>query len=357
MTKSISFFANLVAIVFLVVSILLPMGQVQAANVYALNNLSWVLTNSYAPTTGTAQTISFTTSSSGGGVPLNSSFAITFPSSPNTWNISSVVIGDVSITVGGTGTGYGLSGSAGASQWGWSKSGQVMTFTAPTSGTPVINSSTAVVVTISNASSHFTTPAAGSYTLSIASGANDIGSATVAIAANVINIAASVSQTMSFSLGGSTAVALGNLSSSTISTGTSTFSVGTNAPSGVAVSYTGTSLSYTTSPGGSHTITACSSTGAASSPGSEQFGITLGSGAPGGAAPSGSAPKGTVTTTPDDYSFPSSKYVFNSGDQIAGSTSPINSTTFTVVYMANISPLTPAGVYVTNLTYTATSTF
>ncbi len=343
-------------VIFLIVSILLPAGQVSAATY--LTSVSVAL-NTVNPATAAIQTISFTTSASGGGVPLSSNFAITFPSSPNTWNISSIVVGDITLSVGGTSTGYGLvDGTSGAaSQWKEHVSGQVMTFYAPTSGTPVIGQNTAVVITISSA--HFNNPAAGTYVISIASGASDTGSATVIIASNVVNVSGTVVQNLTFSLTGTSVTLSPNpITTGGISTATSTFSLATNAPAGATVAETGASLTNLNT--GGHTLTACSSgCGTANSTmpaaGTEAFGINLAANPSSfGAAPSCTGTCGTAST---HYASPDLFWFNASGETITNVTAPINTTTYTISYLANISTVTPAGNYSTALTLTATATF
>jgi len=139
------------------------------------------------------------------------------------------------------------------------------------------------------------------------------------------------------------------LSASASSTGSHTMTLGTNGNSGASVTVTGTTLTY-----GTTTIAACAS-GCTSTVGTAQFGLNLvANTSPAvGAAPSGSAPIGAAAT---GYAT-ANNFRFNSGDTVASAGSPINTTTFTVAYLANIAALTPAGTYSTSLTYNATANF
>ncbi len=154
--------------------------------------------------------------------------------------------------------------------------------------------------------------------------------------------------TLTFSLGANS-INLGTLSSSAVSTGSHTITVGTNAANGVVVTYSGSTL---TSSG--NTITAMS-TAAASSVGTEQFGINAKDNATPnvGAECSGTSPVAAAATgysTVDNFKFVS-------GETIVSSSGSINDTTCTISYIANIAAPTEAGSYTTTLTYIATGTF
>lgn len=123
----------------------------------------------------------------------------------------------------------------------------------------------------------------------------------------------------------------------------------TNGASGASVTVTGTTLTS-----GSNTIAACA-TGCTTIPGTAQFGLNLAlNTSPSvGLAPSGSAPIGIVAT---NYGTVNS-FRFVSGESVATAAAPINTTTYTVSYLANIAGVTPAGSYSTSLTYNATANF
>lgn len=160
--------------------------------------------------------------------------------------------------------------------------------------------------------------------------------------------AGAAAQTLTFSLGANS-VNLGTLSTGAVSTGSHTLTVGTNATNGVVVTYSGSTLTS-----GANTITAMS-TAAASSAGSEQFGINAKDNVTPnvGAECSGTTPIAAAATgynTVDNFKFVS-------GETILSSSGSINDTTCTISYIANISAPTEAGSYTTTLTYIATGTF
>lgn len=156
--------------------------------------------------------------------------------------------------------------------------------------------------------------------------------------------------TLTVASGSSTSVDLGTLSSSSPGSGSHTLEVVTNATNGLTVTVTGSTLTS-----GSDTITAIGATGTASSVGSEQFGINLVDNATPnvGADASGTSPIASATSPYDT----ADEFAFVSGDTVASSAGGINTTTFTVSYLANISASTQAGTYTTTLTYAATANF
>ena len=155
-------------------------------------------------------------------------------------------------------------------------------------------------------------------------------------------------QSLTFSLSANS-LALGTLSATAVTSGSHTLTVGTNAADGVVVTYSGTTLTS-----GANTITAMS-TAAASSVGTEQFGInTKDNATPNvGLECSGTPPIAAAATgyaTVDNFKFVS-------GETVISSSGSINDTTCTISYIANISAATEAGTYTSTLTYIATGTF
>ena len=155
-------------------------------------------------------------------------------------------------------------------------------------------------------------------------------------------------QTLTFSLG-ATSLALGTLSSGAVTSGSHTITVGTNATNGVTVTYSGATLTY-----GANTIIAMS-TAAASSVGTEQFGINAKDNVTPnvGLECSGTNPIAAAATgyaTVDNFKFVS-------GETVVSSAGSINDTTCTISYIANITAATEAGSYATTLTYIATGNF
>ncbi len=154
--------------------------------------------------------------------------------------------------------------------------------------------------------------------------------------------------TLTFSLGANS-LNLGTLSSGAVSSGSHTLTVGTNAANGVVITYSGSTLTS-----GANTITAMS-TVAASSAGTEQFGINAKDNVTPnvGLECSGTTPIAAAATgynTVDNFKFVS-------GETIVSSSGSINDTTCTISYIANISAPTEAGTYTSTLTYIATGTF
>jgi hypothetical protein len=160
---------------------------------------------------------------------------------------------------------------------------------------------------------------------------------------------AAAAQTMSFSLG-SNSLNLGTLSSSAASTGTHTLTVATSATSGMVVTVSGATLTS-----GAYTIDAMASA-TTSSAGTEQFGINLvanTSPTTFGANATGTPTIGVAAT---GYAT-ANNFKFVTGATIASSSGAVNSTVFTVSYLANIKATTEGGTYTTTLTYVVTSTF
>jgi len=144
-------------------------------------------------------------------------------------------------------------------------------------------------------------------------------------------------------------VNLGSGSPSATTTGTSILAASTNGNSGYSIIVNGSTLTS-----GVNTITPLS-TGGASSVGSKQFGFNL---ADANTTPTvGLTKTGTGTAIADTNYGTNNNFRFASGETVASASGPTNANTFTVGYIANIDGLTPAGVYVSNLTYTATSNF
>lgn len=160
--------------------------------------------------------------------------------------------------------------------------------------------------------------------------------------------AGAAAQTLTFSLG-ATSLALGTLSASAVTSGSHTITVGTNATNGVVVTYSGATLTS-----GANTITAMS-TAAASSVGTEQFGINAKDNATPnvGLECSGTPPIAAAAT---GYSTADS-FKFVTGETVVSSAGSINDTTCTISYIANITAATEAGSYSATLTYVATGNF
>ena len=145
-------------------------------------------------------------------------------------------------------------------------------------------------------------------------------------------------------------IELGTMSDSVAATDSDTMIIDTNANNGFTIAISGLTLTS-----GANTIDAIGATAAASSPGTEQFGINLvaNTSPSEGADPSGTAPIGSAA---GQYGTANS-FAFSSGDTVASASSHLNQTTFTVSYLANITTGTESGTYTTTLTYAATANF
>lgn len=119
-----------------------------------------------------------------------------------------------------------------------------------------------------------------------------------------------------------------------------TMSVSSNASSGYTLTYKGASLSS-----GSGTVTPATSVSGNGTPGTAQFGLSLGT--------TGAA----VIPSAYQQSGPTRSFVANTTTSIATTTAPSSVETFDVHYMANIAPTTPAGQYSTAITYIVTGNF
>lgn len=251
-----------------------------------------------------------------------------------------------------------LAATPSVTAWGAAVSGQVITFTAPTDGvgTAAIAANACVRIKVgtnaTGGTNQITNPDIAvdtAYTIALAGAFGDSGDIVVQIILDdQVAVSGTVAESMTFTLG-ATSVALGTLSSSAVTSGSHTVTLATNAASGLTLTYSGTTLTS-----GANTITAMS-TAAASSVGTEQFGINAKDNATPnvGAECSGTAPIAAAATgyaTADNFKFVT-------GETVISSTAGINSTTCTISYIANIGGATEAGSYTTTLTYNATANF
>lgn len=175
-----------------------------------------------------------------------------------------------------------------------------------------------------------------------------------------IQVALTVGETLTFCTGTSitgqncgtvsgSLVDLGEGSTTQTATGTSVIAASTNGSTGYSITVNGSTLTS-----GSNTIDALSS-GGTSSIGTKQFGFNL---ANSNTTPAVGATKtGTGTGVAGANYGINNTFRFASGEIVASASGPTNANTFTVGYIANIDGITPAGVYTTVLTYTATANF
>lgn len=135
--------------------------------------------------------------------------------------------------------------------------------------------------------------------------------------------------------------ATGDLSGSSSETEAHNFVVSTNAGIGYIVTVLGSTLTS-----GSNTIAAIGNSNVASIPSSPQFGLRI----------TATGGLGTVTSPYDGSGFAYNGV--SAPSQVCSATSGNGvSTTYSVRYISNISSTTPAGQYLTNLTYIVTGTF
>ncbi len=128
-----------------------------------------------------------------------------------------------------------------------------------------------------------------------------------------------------------------------------TLAASTNADSGYNISYEGSTLTS-----GSNTIDAMAAQ-AASSTGTEQFGINLKNNATpntGSDASGGSGAAESDYNTADQYTF-----IADTTTALASASIPSVTTTFEVTYIVNVSQTTEAGAYTTTVTYICTGNF
>mgnify|MGYP001578595056 CR=1 FL=1 len=352
-TKRLKNFLGAVLVFLLVVS--MSGINTRSAQAAALTALSDTMSSQKAATVS-SHVIKFTTPT--GAEESTDTIIITFPSTGTTpFNFSSKTIGTVTFTHGsstGAETTETLAASPSATEWGAAFSGtqnRVLTLTAPTDGVGAGTFAATQKAIITYNSTNSTNPSANAspYAIAISGTFGDTGSITVPILSDdQVAVSSTVDQSLTFSLGSTTA-ALGTLSSSAVTSTSHTLTVSTNATSGMVVTVAGATLTS-----GANTITAMSSA-TTSSVGTEQFGINLKNNATPdvGAEVSGSAPLASAATgyaTADNFKFVT-------GETIASSAGGINSSVFTVSYIANILGSTEAGSYTATLTYTATATF
>src|SRR5258708_5283349 len=176
---------------------------------------------------------------------------------------------------------------------------------------------------------------------------------TFSSASLIFSFTTAASQTLSFNISANS-VGFGNLSTSastyanSAGTGSTTeveahtLSASTNATNGYTISIQGATLTNN-----SNTITAIGSTAAAPSSGTNQFGLRIN-------ITSGTGTATAPYATTGQFAYAATA---TASSQIASGTGDGSSTIFSMRYLCNISSLTVAGPYTTNLTYTITANF
>jgi hypothetical protein len=287
---------------------------------------------------------------------------ITFPTG---YNFTAKTIGTVTFTHGAT-TGLEntetLAAVADATNWGAAFSGTnnvILTLTAPTDGTGAapVAANDRIIITY-NATNSVNPATPGSYQIGISGTFGDNGTTTVAIVLDdTVSVSAIVPQTISFAISATTTnfgtlttgaarfASSTNVAGDSVETVAHTLAVATNAPAGYTITASGTTLRSQQNP--SHTITEIGAVAASSTIGTEQFGIraTRAGGVNGTIA----APYASASSY--GYNATSSAQTFASG------TTATPTETYSLRYVANITALTEAGNYTTNITYVATANF
>lgn len=317
-----------------------------------LTTLSDTVSNLSASTAAN-HLIRFTTPT---GVAAGATIVLTFD---NSTNVGSVAFGDIDLQ--DAGSDVVLAATQSGTTWGVVKtSSTVITFT---NGSTAVTAGHVITIKIgTNATggvNQIINGAAGTTTLRISGTFGDTGVMSNFIVSNsVVTLSAEVLATLTFTLS-QNAIYFGNLRSSgntcwatytnpgyvscpTISEAEAFYmTAGTNGSTGYSISVQGTTLTS-----GANTIPALA-VSTAPSIGNEQFGI-----------------RAQVTSGPGTVSAPYStlgQYAFaangTTASTIASAPAPSATTTYSVRYMANISPITKAGSYTAAHTYIATGNF
>jgi hypothetical protein len=357
--------AAILVVVIALSSYIISSTTVSAA---ALANISDTL-SSQTVSTAANHTIVFRTPT--GAADTTDTITLTFPAG---FNMNSIAFDDVDLAFSAgsqsncTAPSYvndeTIAATPAADTWGAALSGQVLTLTAPSSGfTTTIAANACVQVQIgtnatlgSTGNTQIINPAsANSYAIAIGGLFGDSGSTTVNILTDdTVDVAAEVAQSLTFSIS-DTSIGFGTLNSAAarfatgdlLGSGTEgeahNIIVGTNAANGYSMTASGTTLINASNPAA--TITAIGGTAAASTVGSEQFGMRITATGGTGAVV---APYASANFAYDTAAFP---------DQIASASGSSANTTYSLRYIANIAANTDAGTYNAGVTYVATANF
>lgn len=334
-----------------IVVVLLVMLVPQVASAAAITSVKDVLSTNKVGVDAD-HTISFVTPT---GVAAAETITVTFPAGFDLAT-NSVAFGDMDLS-GSTAGEQTLAAVPDGATWGAAVSGQVVTFT---SATGTIDAAETITIEIgTNAASGVNQitnhSSAGSYIIAIGGTMVDSGSMAIALVTDPqVDISANVDETLTLALS-STTVAFGTLSSSSAASDTMTLTVNTNAGSGYNLTYEATDLQHTNA---SDTIAAYA--GAASSPGTEGWGVNLKDNATPnvGAEPASTAGSGTPTPAGDYNTADSFKLVTGSTNTaFASAAGTAQDDVYTVSYVANIAAITEAGDYTGTVDYIIYATF
>lgn len=320
------------------------------ANAASLTSISDTLSNATF-SAASNHTILFTTPT---GITAGQTITLTFPAG---YNISTIAFGDVDMQ--DNGTDITLAASAATTTWGVGVAGQVLTIT---SATGTVTAGHAITIKIGTNATFGTTgthqivntSSTGTSAITIGGTMADSGTATVYILTNgVVAVTATVTNSLSFAIS-SNSISFGTLSSgapqyantttgSASDTTAHTLAIGTNGTSGYTITVQGATLTS-----GANTITAIGATPATSAAGTSQFGIY---------ATKAGGVNGTIATPYATTSSFGYNGTATTAATFATGTTPTATETYSLHYIANISALTPAGSYATNLTYVGTANF
>lgn len=371
--KKVAFAGLAIAVVFALVSVLIPSNALAAGQV---TSRSITMSSSNASDTGVSYQIGFTTASTSTIKGIVVDFCSTSPIISDTCTApSGFTVGTPTVTTSGA-PNTGLTGSWTA---GSLNSGRTLTLINASGGS--ISSGTSVIFTLSTVTNpsttgsfyarildYTTTAGATSYTDTVPGTYVDYGGIALSTAA-VINITAKVQESLTFCVyhsacGDSTSLNLGQtvgsqviLDNNAVYTAQDKFSVATNAQHGVVVNMKGDTLKFST-----FSINPAGTTAIAFVAGTEDFGMCVSPGA--GvtaiapyldstatcATPGGTTKYGLDVTSGTNIT---STY----GQQIATLAGPSNTTVSTTTFAATASLTTTAGIYTAAEQLIATATF
>lgn len=306
------------------------------------------------------------------GITAGQTVAITFTGYANLGQVGTTSIDVLTGNSTTTAAQRNVSDTNGNSQWGAATSSNVLTLTAPSSGTLPAAGDYVIINVGTNATNQvqgtqqITNPAAGSYQFTVAGNQADSGTITVYIIPNaVVSLSATINQSISFAILSSTSTAFNNsvyfgaltsanvkfASSSnvlgdTASTTAHVLTVSTNAPSGYVITLQGDTLRSLQN--AANTVSGIGATASTSNAGTSQFGLNVIA-----AGGTGFVTNGTYGTT--------NRYGFNvstsTADTLAFGNVPTTTTTYSISYIANIIATQAAGSYSAGITYVGTANF
>jgi len=335
----------LLAAISLSVAASLFLGNLQTAHAGNLTGLSDTMSNQTV-SAASDHTIIFTSPT---GVAATKTITVTFPAG---FSLASLTTTDFNLLDGVTN--LTLAAACSGTTWGVAVSGQVITFTSCSGTITAGHTITVKIGTVAGGTHQITNnSSANSYSLIIGGTFGDTGTITIQVVTNsVVSVTATVPQTLTFSIS-TNSIGFGTLSTSAVTfansagTGSSstvvahTLAAATNASSGYSITVQGATLTS-----GSNTITAIGGTAAASSPGNPQFGFNA----------SASGGSGAVSAPYNTANFADAATA-SSSSQVASASGSTATTTYSLTYICNIAPTTPAGNYSTSLTFVATGNF